>query len=67
MDMAEEMVKLLDMSQDLVAQYGPTDASLLTLAQKHFDVDPVILTIDHDLCSECWNNKIRAVQIYEIF
>jgi len=66
MGMAEETVKLLDMPQELVARYGPTDVSLLTIAQQHLDLDPVVLTIDQDLSAECWNRNIRAIQIYQI-
>ena len=66
MGMEEHLVKLLDMPVDLVARCGPTDVSLLKLAQRQIDSDPVILTIDRELRSECLNAKIRAVQIHEI-
>lgn len=66
MGLAEQMIKLLDMPRELVARYGPTDVSLLRLAQKYVNSDPVVLTIDQELWSECWKANIRAVHIHEI-
>jgi rRNA-processing protein FCF1 len=66
MGMAEQTVKLLDMPLDLVARCGPTDVGLLTLAQQQSVLDPVVLTIDQELRSECLRAEIRAVDIHEI-
>jgi hypothetical protein len=66
MGMEEQLVKLLDMPLDLVARCGPTDVSLLKLAQQQIDSDPVVLTIDQGLVSECWRAKIRTMHIQEI-
>jgi len=66
MGMKEQAVSLLDMPIRLVGRYGPTDVSLLSLAQQQIESEPVVLTIDSELRSECLNAGIRAVQIHEI-
>jgi hypothetical protein len=66
MRMEEQIVKLLDMPMELVTRCGPTDVSLLTLALQQFDSEPVVLTIDRELVSECSNARIHTIQIQEI-
>jgi len=66
MGMDEQMVRLLEMPLNLVARYGPADISLLTLARQQADSDPVVLTIDRELWSECLNAQIRTKRINEI-
>jgi len=66
MGMDEQMVRLLDMPLNLVARCGPADTSLLTLARQQADSDPVVLTIDRELWSECLNAQIRTKRINEI-
>jgi hypothetical protein len=66
MGMAEQTVKLLDMPVDLVARCGPTDVGLLTLAQQQFASNPVVLTIDRELRTECFNANIRVVQMHDV-
>jgi rRNA-processing protein FCF1 len=66
MGMEERSVKLLDMPMDMVARCGPADISLLTLAHQQVDSDPVVLTMDRELRSECLNAKIRVVHIHDI-
>lgn len=53
MGMTEEVTPLLAMDIDMVAHFGPTDASLIELATLHQSEDPVVLTVDRKLCGHC--------------
>jgi rRNA-processing protein FCF1 len=66
MGMEEEVVKLLEMQRDLVAQCGPTDAGLLSLAQKYAASNPTVVTIDRELWSECKKAKVDTIHVDEI-
>ena len=66
MDMDEDVVKLLDMDLDLIARYGPTDVSLIEIALRNFRQDPVILTLDSPLHSECTKARIRSRLLIDV-
>lgn len=66
MDMDEHVVKLLDMDLDLIARYGPTDVSLIEIAIRNFRQNPVILTLDSPLHSECGKARIRSRLLIEV-
>jgi rRNA-processing protein FCF1 len=63
MSMQEEVVKLLEMQPELVAQCGPADVSLLSLAQRHAVTNPTVLTKDRELWSACRGAKIDAIHV----
>jgi hypothetical protein len=65
MGMDEQLVKLLDMEIDAVAQYGAADVSLLTLARRTPPGTSVILTVDGKLAGECQKFGIRPVLLSE--
>ena len=60
MGMNEEVIKLLDMPIGVVALQGPVDASLLEMARRHLDRNPVILTVDSWLASECKKTQVAS-------
>jgi len=53
MQMQEEAVSLVEMKVDMVARFGPVDASLIGLAKRHQNLQPIVLTVDKKLCDEC--------------
>ncbi len=66
MNMDEEVVKLVEMDISLVARFGPVDVSLLELARRHARRDPLVLTIDSRLHSECNRAGIGVSLLYEV-
>jgi len=66
MGMNEEVIKLLDMPIDVVAGHGPVDASLLELAKRHLNRNPVILTLDSHLHAECLKAQIRSDLLIQV-
>lgn len=66
MGMDEEVVRLLQMSIDLVARFGPVDVSLIELARLHAKHRPVVLTMDADLYGECARAGIPVTHIQEV-
>jgi hypothetical protein len=60
MGMDEEVVRLLELEEDLVARFGPIDGSLIELARRHISQKPLILTIDRGLHGECIKAGFRA-------
>jgi hypothetical protein len=65
MGMDETVVKLLDMDIELVAKYGPTDVSLLGIAQLNNRQHPTILTLDDRLRAECRKAQIPSASLLE--
>lgn len=53
MDLNEEVVQLIDMNIEMVTRFGPVDASLIELAIRHQSHNPVVLTVDSELCGQC--------------
>ena len=66
MGMDEHVVKLLEMAPDLVTLYGPTDASLIEIAQRNIRQTPVILTLDNRLHAECKRSQIRSDLLVQV-
>src|SRR5579859_737142 len=66
MGMHEEVVKLLDMDAGFVTRFGPVDGSILALARRHASRNPLILTTDSPLYSECQKSGLRVSHIHEI-
>jgi hypothetical protein len=66
MRMKEEVVKLLDLDVNLVAKYGPTDASLLEIARRNRAQEPVILTVDGDFHARCKKEQISSELLIEV-
>jgi hypothetical protein len=65
MGMEETMVRLLDMDIELVAKCGPTDVSLLGIAQLKNRQHPTILTLDDRLRAECRKAQIPSASLLE--
>lgn len=61
--MDEEVVRLLDMQIELVAQHGPVDISLLELARRHLHLSPTILTVERWLALECVRARIGSARL----
>ena len=53
MGMTEEMIPLVAMATEMVARFGPVDASLIELTNRHQSENPVLLTTDTKLCGQC--------------
>ena len=66
MNLVEEVVPLGRMDVTLVMNYGPVDASLITLARHHELDKPVLLTIDGLLCGQCAKLNIRSKHIHDV-
>lgn len=64
--MNEEVIKLLDMPIGVVAAHGPIDASLIELAKRHLDRNPVILTLDSRLYAECIKARVRSDLLIQV-
>ena len=66
MRMGEEVVKLLEMDVNLVAKYGPTDASLLEIARRSRAQEAVILTVDGEFHARCKKERISSQLLIEV-
>lgn len=66
MGMDETALSLLSMPRAEVSKYGPTDVSLMQLADNHSQYDPVILTVDGAMWSECEKTHIRVKTVQQI-
>lgn len=66
MNVVEELVTLLDLGHDLLWEFGPVDASLVTLAQRYSSQRPVILAKDEPLNRPCRKAGIEILQIYQV-
>jgi hypothetical protein len=66
MEMDEDIVKLLDMDLELVSNRGPIDVSLIEIARRNSNQDPVILTLDTKLHAECRKAQIGSALLIEV-
>jgi hypothetical protein len=66
MGMDEQVVKLLEMDIKLVARFGPTDVSLLEIARRNDNLNPLVLTLDRCLIGECVPAGFRAQHLKEL-
>lgn len=66
MSMEEEAVTLVEMDLDSVARFGPVDVSLLKLAQRHADHNPLVLTTDSALRGECKRAGLGVSLLQEV-
>jgi len=66
MGMDEEVVRLVEMDLGLVVTFGPVDVSLLELARRHADHNPVLLTIDSKLYGECKKAGLHVSHLQEV-
>jgi len=64
--MDEEVVRLVDMDINLVAEFGPVDVSLIELARLHFADTPLVLTTDKPLHGKCKQAGLGVSHIQEI-
>lgn len=62
----EKLVKLLGMPQDLVAKIGAVDVSLRQVGLGFVSEDPLVLSVDSALVSECQRQGIQARLLFEI-
>lgn len=66
MGMDEDVLKLLEMPQRLVADFGAVDASVLTLASRLAGIKPLVLSIDSALIAECRRAGVKAMNLWEV-
>jgi len=66
MGMDEGVVKLLDMPQELVADIGAVDASVLKLGQSFPQPRPLVLSIDSSLIAECGRAGVHAKHLSDV-
>jgi hypothetical protein len=66
MGMDEGVLKLLEMSQQLVADFGATDAGILKLAAGLGRIEPLVLSIDEALIAECKRAGVNAKDLWEV-
>jgi hypothetical protein len=66
MGMDEHLLKLLDMRQELVADIGAADASVLNLGKKFVHQNSLVLSIDSTLVKECKHAGVDAKHLTEI-
>jgi hypothetical protein len=65
MGMDEGVLKLLEMPQDLVADIGAVDASVLRLGLSFGEPKPLVLSIDSALIAECIRAGVSAKHLWE--
>lgn len=66
MRMDEEILKLLDMPQELVSNIGAADASVLQAAAALVKVRPTVISIDSSLIEECRRAGVAAKDLWEV-
>ena len=62
----ERLVKLLEMPQALVAQFGAADVSILKLGSTYPARASVVLSIDSSLIAECQRAGLTAQHLWEV-
>lgn len=66
MRMDESIVKLLEMPQELVADIGAVDTSVLKLASSFGEKKSVVLSVDGSLVAECRRAGVDAKDLWEV-
>lgn len=66
MRMDEDIMKLLGMPQELVADFGAVDASVLQLGLELGRAKTLVLSIDNSLVSECKRIGLNAKHLWEV-
>jgi hypothetical protein len=66
MGMDEHLLKLLEMPQELVAEIGAVDTSVLNLGKKFGHRNSVVLSIDSTLVKECKHAGVDAKHLTEV-
>ncbi|SRR6266446_5173179 len=66
MGMDEGILKLLEMPQDLVAEIGAVDVSVLKLGLSLSQAKPLVLSIDSELIAECNHAGVKAKDLWEV-
>ena len=66
MGMDEGVMKLLEMPQELVADIGAVDASVLKLASTLGQTESVVLSIDSALIEECRRAGVNTKHLWEV-
>jgi hypothetical protein len=66
MRMDEGILKLLEMPQELVADIGAVDTSVLKLASSFGKIKPTVLSIDSALIAECNRAGVSAKDLWEV-
>lgn len=66
MRMDEEILKLLQMPQELVTDFGAADASVLQAAATLAVARPIIISIDSALIGECRRAGVPAKDLWEV-
>jgi hypothetical protein len=66
MGMDEDVLKLLGMPQELVAEFGVVDAGILRLASSLRRIKPLVLSVDSALISECKRAGVNAKDLWEV-
>jgi hypothetical protein len=66
MGMDEGVLKLVQMPQQLVADFGATDAGILQLASSLGQTKPTVLSVDSALVAECKRAGMNAKDLWEV-
>jgi hypothetical protein len=66
MGMDEGVLKLLEMPQQLVAEFGAVDASVLKLGLSFAQPKPLVLSVDRGLIAECRRAGVDARHLWEV-
>ncbi len=66
MGMDEGVLKLLEMAQELVADIGAVDVSVLKLGLSLGQPKPLVLSIDSALIAECRRAGVSAKHLWEV-
>lgn len=66
MGMEEDVLKLLGMPQELVAEFGVVDAGILRLASSLGRIKPLVLSVDSALIAECRRAGVSAKDLWEV-
>ncbi len=66
MGMDEGVLKLLEMPQELVAQPGVVDVSVLRLGLSFEETTSLVLSVDSPLVAECRRAGVNAKLLWEV-
>jgi hypothetical protein len=66
MRMDEDLLRLLEMPQELVADIGAVDVSVLKLSLSLGHPKPVVISIDETLIAECERAGVTAKNLWEV-
>lgn len=66
MGMDEDVLKFVKMPQQLVADFGATDAGILQLASSLGHKTPTVLSVDSGLIAECKRAGVDAKDLWEV-